>query len=65
MRSARAAVTCAIWNEGGQVLYDGVFIPYDDGPLPTASELKIPEDPEVPWPRPDMPVERSHSDPTV
>jgi hypothetical protein len=63
MGSTRAIITCAIWNEGGQVLYD-VFIPYDDGPLPTP-RVEHSARLEVPWSRPDMPSERSHSDSKV
>jgi hypothetical protein len=31
---------CTIWNAGGLVLYEGVFLPYDRGPL-EARDLKV------------------------
>ncbi len=41
---------CTIWNAGGQVLYEGAFVPYDEGPNPTATDLEIPTDPKYPGP---------------
>ena len=48
--NAERKVHCTIWNAGGHVLYEDVFVPYDEGPAPTASELQIPTDPKYPGP---------------
>jgi hypothetical protein len=36
------ATFCSIWNAGGLVLNEGIFVPYDQGPAVTADELQIP-----------------------
>ena len=43
-------VHCRIWNQGGLVLKDEPFLPYDGGPTPHADELKIVADPLFPGP---------------
>jgi hypothetical protein len=35
-----ARAHCAIWNKGGLVLYEGIFLPQDKQPL-SAEELKV------------------------
>jgi hypothetical protein len=40
--SAVSANRCQIYNWGGEVLYDEVFLPYDGGPPILQADLKIP-----------------------
>ena len=44
-------VHCRIWNQGGLILEDEAFLPYDGGAPPKAQDLKI--DPNPPFSGPD------------
>lgn len=48
LETGESAVRCKVWNQRGLVLEDGYFLPYDGGPQPTATELKIDAEPKFP-----------------
>lgn len=40
-RAGQGPVNCTIWNQAGLVLQDQTFLPVDDGPLPTETDLRL------------------------
>jgi hypothetical protein len=38
---ANSQVHCTVWNDAGKVLKDETYLPLDEGPPPTGSDLRI------------------------
>src|SRR5690349_12682795 len=47
---ADGSAHCRIWNAGGLVLYDEIFLPYDERTKLTKAELTIAPEPTFPGP---------------
>jgi len=47
---ADGSARCRIWNAGGLVLYDEIFLPYDERAQLTKAELTIAPEPTFPGP---------------